>query len=83
MTIEQLKLALGVQPFQPFTLYLTDGREAVVRHRDFISCAPSGRTTIVHHDDDSYSVIDLLLVTELKFHAPGSSGNGARRPRRR
>jgi hypothetical protein len=83
MTIEQLMVALAAQPFQPFTLYLADGREAVVRHRDFVSHSPSGRTAIVHHDDDSYSVIDLLLVTELKFQPATSSGNGARRPRKR
>ena len=33
---------------------------------------------IVHHDDDSYSVLDLLLVTELEVHStPKQPGEAA------
>ena len=84
MTIEQLKIAHQAQPFRPFTLFLADGRELFVRHREFMSHSPSGRTAIVHHDDDSYSVIDLLLVTELRVQSPisGDSNGGKRRRKR-
>ena len=67
MTIEQLRTAHLASPFRPFTIRVADGRSFLVRHPEFLSHSPSGRTMIVHHDDDSYSVLDLLLVTELEF----------------
>jgi hypothetical protein len=69
MTIEQLRNLHRAQPFQPFTIHLADGREEPVPHPDFLSHSPSGRTIIVHHLDDSFSIIDLLLVTELRVHS--------------
>lgn len=73
MTVEQLKNVLHAAPFRPFTIHLGDGRAFFVKHRDFVSRSPSGRTIIVHGDDDSFSVLDMLLVTELQVHAPGQS----------
>lgn len=73
MTVEQLHTAHRASPFRPFTIRLADGRSFLVRHPDFLSRSPSGRTIIVHQDDDSYSVLDLLLVTELEFHATAKS----------
>jgi hypothetical protein len=35
--------------------------------------SPSGRTVIVYHADESYSVIDLLLMTELELAPPMNS----------
>jgi hypothetical protein len=47
-----------------------DGRVFLVKHRDFISHSPSGRTVIVYDNDDSFSTLDMLLVTELEVHPP-------------
>jgi hypothetical protein len=66
MTIEQIRTLHHATPFRPFRLHLADGRQIDVPHRDFMSQSPSGRTVIVHHPDDTWSVIDLLLVTELQ-----------------
>jgi hypothetical protein len=68
MTIEQLRAIHQVTPFRPFTIHLADGRLIDVPHREFPSHLPSGRTRIVYHQDDTFSIIDLLLVTELKVH---------------
>ncbi len=73
MTIEQLRSLYNRQPFNPFTIHLADGRNISVRHRDFIMPAPSGRTVIVYQPDDSFNIIDLLLVTDLEVAAPVSS----------
>ncbi|MGA2439435.1 MAG: hypothetical protein ABSH08_00625 [Tepidisphaeraceae bacterium] len=70
MTLEQLRNVLHAQPFQPFTIHMVDGRALLVRHRDYISHSPSGRTIIVHGDNDNFSILDLLLVTELEVHPP-------------
>lgn len=76
MTIEQVRLLYGVQPFRPFTLHLADGRGIAVHHRDFIASAPSGRTMIVYQPDDSFNIIDLLLVTDVEVKPAGQPSSG-------
>ncbi len=66
MTIEQLRNLYQAQPFQPFVLHLADGREIPVQHREFLAPSPSGRTVIVYQPDDSFNIVDVLLVTALE-----------------
>lgn len=73
MTIEQLRMLHQAQPFRPFTVHLADGRQLRVPHREFLSHSPTGRTVVIHESDESFSIVDLLLVTRLEVHA----GNGA------
>ena len=75
MTVERLHNAHRASPFRPFTIRLADGRSFLVRHPDFLSRSPSGRTIIVHGENESYSVLDLLLR--------GSDVVGGRRELRR
>lgn len=79
MTIDQLRNFYEAQPFQPFVMHLADGREVLVRSREFMASAPSGRTVIVYQPDDSWNVVDLLLVTDLEVRP---ARNGARRRKR-
>jgi len=79
MTIQQLRELWKAEPFRPFTIHLADGREIPVRHREFLMPSPSGRTMIVYQPDDSFNVIDLLLVTDLEVAA----GNGKQRGTKR
>jgi hypothetical protein len=72
MTIDQFRATLHQQPFRPFTIRMVDGRAFDVAHPDFIAQSPSGRTVIVFQSDESYSVLDLLLMSELEV----SSRNG-------
>jgi len=80
MTVEQLRNVHEAIPFRPFTIHLADGRQLPVRHREFLSHSPSGRTIIVHHEDDAFSIVDLLLVTELEVHN-GSPATSRKRKR--
>ncbi|HEY7424778.1 MAG TPA: hypothetical protein VH682_11160 [Gemmataceae bacterium] len=77
MTAEQLRTMRDANPFRPFTIHLADGRTLAVPHRDFVSQSPSGRTIIVYRPDDTFSVVDLYLVTELEVQMPTASGDGA------
>ena len=71
MTVEQLRNVHQANPFQPFTIHLSDGRHFLVPHPEFLARSPSGRTAILYHADEYFSIIDLLLVTELEVH-PGT-----------
>jgi len=80
MTLEQLRKATKSEPFQPFTISLTDGRRFRVPHPEFVWIPPeAARTFHVAGRGEDYRVIDLLLVTSIDF------GNGglARRATRR
>ncbi len=71
MTIEQLRNLYQARPFQPFVIYLADGRQISVVHYDFIIAAPTGRTVIVYQPDDSFNIVDTLLITDLEVKANG------------
>jgi hypothetical protein len=77
MTAEQFRRVREANPFRPFKIRLADGRELFVPHRDFVSQSPGGRTILVYHNDDSWSAVDLYLVTELEVLAPTDSGSSA------
>jgi hypothetical protein len=77
MTIEKLKEFYQATPFQPFIIHLADGRAIPVQHRDFIAAAPSGGTVGVYQPDDTFNLIDLLLVTDLEVR-PKSNGRRKR-----
>jgi hypothetical protein len=79
MTIEQLRAVHQATPFRPFTIHLADGRQIRVPHREFLSHSPSGRTIIIHHEDDTFSIVDLLLVTELKVNNGVPAGTRRRK----
>lgn len=75
MTIERIRTLCEQRPFQPFTIRLADGRRIPVPHRDFIALGPGGRTLLVYEPDESFHIVDLLLVTDLHV-AAASAGNG-------
>jgi tRNA1(Val) A37 N6-methylase TrmN6 len=70
MTVEQLRTLLHAQPFRPFVIHLADGREVEVLHQEFAIIAPQGRTAIVYRPDESFEIIDIMLVTSLEVSAP-------------
>jgi hypothetical protein len=81
MTTEQFRNVWKAQPFRPYILHLADGRQIGVEHSEFLLPSPSGRTVIVYQPDDSFNVIDLLLVTDLEVPANGHA-KARRRGRR-
>jgi hypothetical protein len=79
VTLEALRKVHQATPFRPFTLHLADGRRFRVPHREFLSHGPVGRTVTVYGDDDSFDILDLLLVTDLEVEpqAPSSRSQGS------
>ncbi len=78
MNIAILRELHGARPFTPFTMSLADGRKLNVPHNEFLSFFPSGRLAILTHADDSFTLIDLLLVTAVDVKP-----KGPRRPTKR
>ncbi len=67
MTIERLRTVNNARPFRPFTIHMGDGRSFRVEHPELFSHSPTGRTVIVYQPDDSFSILHLLLATELEI----------------
>jgi hypothetical protein len=76
MTIEQLQRVHSARPFQPFDIYLADGRVLSVEHPEFLLRSQSGRTIAVARPDDTIETVDLLLVVSLKPWPNGSPQSG-------
>jgi len=66
MDLEGVRLALHRQPFKAFDICLADGRRISVRHPDFV--AVGKRRIIVVQPDDSWSVIEPLLIVSLDYN---------------
>ena len=77
MTVHQLDNVHRAKPFRPFTLHMGDGRSFLVPHPEFLSRSPSGRTVIVYGNDENFSVLDLLLLTEIEVHPPPAKAGEA------
>ena len=63
MNADELRRIHATRPFEPFTLFLTDGRRFDVAHPEFLAFFPARRSIIVTHDDASFDVIDLIHAT--------------------
>ena len=67
MTIRYLEMACFAKPFEPFFLHLADGRELHIPHPEFIGFLPSKWIVTVFDRDGSRNLVDLELVTTLRF----------------
>lgn len=65
MTVTALKDHLDATPFAPFDLVTASGKSCRVNHPDFFAFSPTGRTCVVFGEDDHFTTINLLTITEL------------------
>ena len=82
MDIAGVREALHKQPFQPFVIRLADGRSLPVSHRDFVAIGP--RRIVVVEEDDSWSIVEPLLIVSLDSmptKPKGGNGSHKRKPR--
>lgn len=73
MTAEQFRAMRTASPFKPFIVHLADGRNITVPHRDFVSQSPGGRTIIIYHSGEAFSIVDLYQVTNFEVQKKGLS----------
>ena len=69
MTVEDIRNMLRRQPFEPFTIFLSDGRSLEVRNRDFVFLPERGSSFFVV-GNDGFEFVYLRNVTSLR-----STGN--------
>ena len=82
MDIAGIREALHKVPFEPFVIRLADGRSLPVPHPDFVALTP--RRAIVGAEDDSWSIVEPLLIVSLDYGSTESKdGNGRSKKRRR
>jgi hypothetical protein len=65
MDLQGIREALQHRPFEPFALRLADGRSLGVGHPEMV--AVGKRRVIVVQPDDSWSVIEPLMVVSLDY----------------
>jgi hypothetical protein len=81
MDIAGVREVLHRQPFQPFVLRLADGRSLPVPHPDFV--ALGSRRIVVVAEDDTWTIIEPLLIVSLdQLSSKGKGGNGSSKKRR-
>ena len=73
MTGQQLRTAHLATPFRPFTIRMADGRSFHVPHPEFLVMSPGGRTVFIFRDDEEFSILDLLLMTEIEMSSQSSA----------
>jgi hypothetical protein len=73
MDASALRDALRRQPFKPFTITLVEGRSYEIRHPELVAIGPKGRQAIIVHEDESWSVVEPLLILSLDYDAPTTS----------
>jgi hypothetical protein len=73
VTIQQLRAAHRAAPFRPFTVHMADSRSFHVPHPDFLFMSPTGRTVIICQEDEEFSILDLLLMTEIEMAQAATS----------
>jgi hypothetical protein len=66
MDLQGIREALHRQPFEPFRICLADGRSLAIPHPEMV--AVGKRRVIVVEPDDSWSVIEPLLIVSLEYN---------------
>ncbi len=77
MDLQGIREALRRQPFEPFNIRLADGRSLAVPHPEMV--AVGKRRVIVVEADDSWSVIEPLLIVSLDYNGKQHSRTNRRK----
>jgi hypothetical protein len=70
MRHEELRKLLRAQPFRPLTIHLPEGRRVPIVHHDFAVLSPDGRTLLAYEPDNSFNMIDVMLIASVEVGPP-------------
>jgi hypothetical protein len=63
---QQMREWAHASPFRPFRLHTASGKTINVRHPEFVSLSPTGRFVHVWNPNESWQVVDALLVSSIE-----------------
>lgn len=66
MDVEHIRTAVDKEPFEPFTLRLSDGRAIVVRHPEFVATSPN-LVVVIGEKGYGASNIDPFLIVSIEY----------------
>ena len=66
MTADQLRGVLSRQPFEPLTLFVTDGREFTIEHPDYIFTPAVGGTSVLIFGGGHFDFVKLRHITGVR-----------------
>jgi hypothetical protein len=66
MDVEHIRYAVQKQPFEPFTLRLSDGRAIGVKHPEFIATSPN-LVVVIGEKGFGASNIDPFLIVSIEY----------------
>ncbi len=69
MNSKTLREYQKARPFNRFIIHLADGLNVPVDHPELMTVSPGGRTVAVYERDDSFHLLDVLLITDLEVPA--------------
>lgn len=68
MAPDRIRDLIRAIPFKPFIVELGSGKRVAVKHTDYVSLSPAGRTLVVHDDDEHMEIIDVFLITNISIN---------------
>ena len=71
---ERIRELLHTTPFQPFIIYMADGRKFRVDHPDFVLASPKNQSWVIVEEPDNDRVHHLaaLLMTGVEYASDAS-----------
>ena len=71
---ERIRDLLHVVPFQPFVIYMADGRTFRVNHPDFVLAPPTNQSWVIVAEEnaDRLHQLSALLMTGVEYAASES-----------
>jgi hypothetical protein len=70
MNDEHLTRFFSQRPFEPFTMYLSDGRSLLVKHPEQASIGMYAASVVYSHLDDSIEFIDATHIVTFRTLLP-------------
>ena len=71
---ERIRQLLHTVPFQPFIIYMADGRQFRVEHPDFVLASPKNQSwgIVEEPDNDRMHHLAALLITGVEYASDAS-----------
>ena len=69
MVAEEIRAVLHAQPFRPFTVHLSDGKEVCIHHHDYAWLLPSGFQLIFESAGGKVHLINVAQIAEITYEA--------------